>query len=44
MRADQDIVVEDLRVMAGNEAHSSHVGRQRIHLVDASCRFAAVLP
>jgi len=44
MEIDQRVVLLDLRVIPGDEAHSSRVRGQCIHLVDARRCSQAVLP
>ena len=44
MRADQDVVVEDLRMVVGDKPHAAHVSRQRIHLINPPCGLDAILP
>src|SRR5277367_6721337 len=44
MNVDQRIVAKNLRVMRRDEPHASHVGGERIHLVDSVGGFQAVFP
>src|SRR4029453_7445305 len=43
MGADQNVVVENLRVMAGDEAHSPHVRSQCVNLFDSLRGLEALL-
>ena len=44
LKVDHRVVVEDLRVMGGDETHPAHIRGERIDLVDVACRYDAVLP
>ena len=44
MGIDQEVVVQDAAVVAGDEAHAAHVGCQRIDLVDPACGLETVGP
>src|ERR1039458_1409608 len=44
LKVDHRVIVEDLRVMGGDETHPAHVRGERIDLVDVTCRRSAVLP
>src|SRR5690349_15695239 len=44
MQVDQRVVVEDLRMVRGDEAHAAHVGRHGVDLVDIASRAKAVVP
>ena len=44
VRVDEDVVVQDLRVMGRDETHAAHVGSQRVDVVDAACGLEAIIP
>src|ERR1700730_17317244 len=42
MDADQRVVVQDFRMVRGDESHPTHIGCQRISLIDSTRRGKAV--
>ncbi len=44
MEVDQRVVVEDLGVVEGDEAHAAHIRGQRVHLIHTAGGLQAVVP
>jgi hypothetical protein len=44
MQVNEGIVVEDLRMVGGNETHATHISSQGVYLIDTLRGLQAILP